>query len=358
MTTPPPAVHDPAARVLVTGGAGYIGSHAAKALLAAGRSVVIVDDLSVGNRGAIKALRAMSGLDPTRLTFIHTDIADADALAPALAELGVADALHFAAFAQVGESVDHPLTYYDNNVGKASALLRACFDAGVRRFVFSSTCATYGEPPAERIPIAEDCPQHPVNPYGSSKRMFERVLDDALHARERAKQPFACAKLRYFNVAGCDREGMLGEAPKKHTRIIPIVLETLLGKRDHVTIFGNDYPTPDGTCIRDYIHVDDLVDAHLRVLDALDPNVYDNCVYNLGTGRGASVREIVDAVERVAGRDVPQRDGDRRPGDPPELYADPSKIERDLGWRAQITDLDEIVRTAWAWMQRHPDGYA
>jgi len=342
--------------VLVTGGAGYIGSHAVKRLLAEGRSVVVIDNLARGHAGSIERLRTMKGVTPERLVFTEASIGDRARVVPLLREHRVDSVLHFAAFASVPESVGEPLMYFRNNSASALALLEACNEAGVERFVFSSTCATYGMPAPERIPIAEDCPQNPVNPYGASKLMFERILRDFTAAQAASNHPFACAYLRYFNVAGCDREGLIGEDHDPETHIIPLVLQTLLGQRDCLTITGTDYPTPDGTCIRDYIHVDDLIDAHLAVLGALKPG--DARFYNLGIGKGISVREVVQSAERVTGKQVPLKEGPRRPGDPPTLFADPSKIRRELGWSASITDIDEIVATAWRWFSANPRGYA
>jgi UDP-glucose 4-epimerase len=229
----------------------------------------------------------------------------------------------------------------------------------VQRFVFSSTCATYGEPAPGFIPIPETCPQRPINPYGRSKLHVEHMLFDhaAAAAGGRSKfGPFGFAALRYFNVAGSDRSGLIGEHHEPETHLIPVILQAALGQREHVTIFGTDYETPDGTCIRDYIHVEDLIDAHVAVMDALKPG--DARTYNLGIGRGYSVREIIGAARRTTGREVKVVEGPRRPGDPPVLYADPSKIRRELGWSAQITGLDEIIGSAWKWYQSNPRGYA
>ncbi len=226
---------------------------------------------------------------------------------------------------------------------------------GVNRFVFSSTCATYGEPTPQHIPITEDCPQRPINPYGRSKLAVEQMLFDHLHAKTAGGEEFAFATLRYFNVAGSDRNGRLGEDHDPETHLIPICLDVALGKRDAITIFGTDYDTPDGTCIRDYVHVDDLIDAHVTVMNSLRPG--DGRAYNIGIGKGYSVREIIDAARRVTAVDFKAQEGPRRPGDPPILYADASKIRDELGWSAQITDLDEIIATAWHWRQTHPDGY-
>jgi UDP-glucose 4-epimerase len=340
--------------VLVTGGAGYIGAHAVDRLLRDERQVVVLDNLILGHRAAIDRLQIRH---PDRLTFVEGDVGDTTLIDELLARHPIDAVMHFAAFASVGESVAEPLKYYRNNTQASLALIEACHRARIARFVFSSTCATYGEPPAERLPIAEDCPQSPVNPYGWSKLAVEHMLLDATRA---ASFPFGAAMLRYFNVAGCERAPdvrvSIGEDHTPETHLIPLVLQCALGQRDHVTIFGTDYDTPDGTCIRDYIHVLDLVDAHVAVLDALRPG--DARTYNLGIGRGVSVREVIDAAKRVTGVDLPIRVGERRPGDPPVLYADAGKIRRDLGWSARITDLDDIIASAWAWFQTHPHGYA
>lgn len=349
---------------LITGAAGYIASHAVRRLLASGHRVVGLDDLSRGNVGAIDAIRRhdQSG---DRLTFVKGSIADRARVEAVIREHSVNSVLHFAALAYVRESVEMPLRYYENNTAGSIALLQACDSAGtVERFVFSSTCATYGEPPSDLIPITEDCPQHPINPYGHSKLAFEKVLADysALRASKTQDggQPFAAAMLRYFNVAGSAPDGVIGEDHDPETHIVPIVLQAALGQRSHISIFGTDHDTPDGTCVRDYIHVEDLVDAHAVVLDALKPGARGSerpRVYNLGLGRGVSVREIVDSAKRVTGVDFEVRDAPRHPADPPVLYCDASKITRELGWSPKITDLDEIVRTAWNWMREHPKGY-
>jgi len=257
--------------------------------------------------------------------------------------------MHFAALAYVGESVEQPLMYYGNNTFGTLSVLKAVSEANVQRFVFSSTCATYGEP--EKMPIREDTPQNPINPYGWSKLFSERMLRDYA-----AVTPdFSCVALRYFNVAGSAADGSLGEHHDPETHLIPVILQTALGKRDKVVIFGEDYPTPDGTCIRDYTHVEDLVDAHATVLGAIRPG--DARVYNLGIGRGYSVREIIDAVRKVTGAKFQVKSGQRRPGDPPRLFADPRTIKAELGWQAKITDLNEIVESAWRWFQANPNGY-
>lgn len=350
--------------VLVTGGAGYIGSHACKRLLADGHTVVSVDNLFRGHR---EAMDALTPLAKGRLTFVPADVGDRELMTRLLLDHRITTVMHFAALAYVGESMEQPLRYYRNNTAAALSLIEACQVAGesgggVERFVFSSTCATYGEPGPGNIPIAETCPQVPINPYGWSKLHTERMLCDYAEFVQSGRgggkggKPFALARLRYFNVAGSDRDGIIGEHHEPETHLIPVCLQVALGPREALTIHGADYPTRDGTCIRDYVHVEDLVDAHVTVMDALKPG--DNRFYNLGIGRGYSNREIVEAVRRVTGKNFPVHDGPRRPGDPPELYADPRKIKAELGWSAKITDLDEIVGTAWRWFCEHPRGYA
>lgn len=349
---------------LITGAAGYIASHAVRRMLAVGHRVVGLDDLSRGNIEAIEAIR-QHDRPGDRLEFVVGSISDRTLVESVIREHGVTSVLHFAALAYVRESVEVPLRYYENNTAGSIALLQACDAAGtVERFVFSSTCATYGEPPTDLIPITEHCPQHPINPYGHSKLAFEKVLRDysALRANkiQDGSRPFAAAILRYFNVAGSARDGVIGEDHDPETHIVPIVLQAALGQRSHISIFGTDHDTPDGTCVRDYIHVEDLVDAHAAVLEAIEPGAggaAEPRVYNLGLGRGISVREIVDAAKRVTGVDFEVRDAPRHPADPPVLYCDASKITREMGWSPKITDLDEIVRTAWDWMRAHPDGY-
>ena len=326
--------------VLVAGGAGYIGSHATKQLLEAGHHVVVVDNLFRGHRAAV-----LETAD-----FVEADLADTDVLAKALAEHDVDCVMHFAALAYVGESVNQPLRYYDKNTCGTVSLLQAMDEVGVNRIVFSSTCATYGEP--DTVPITETEPQQPINPYGWSKLFVERVLRDYAAANGR----FAFMALRYFNVAGCAADGTLGEDHEPETHLIPVVIEAALGQRDAITIFGTDYPTPDGTCIRDYVHVEDLCAAHILAMDQLSDN--DQKFYNLGIGRGYSVRQVIDAVRRVTGREFEIEIGERRPGDPPTLYAASDKAQRDLGWTPRYTDLDQIVQTAWQWFREHPDGYA
>lgn len=338
--------------ILVTGGAGYIGSHAVQRLLRDGHKVVAVDNLFRGHVEAIDALKETAG---GRLTFFAADVGDRGLMARLLTDHKIKTVLHFAALAYVGESVNQPLRYYRNNTAASLALMEACDEAGVERLVFSSTCASYGEPAREFIPIPETCPQSPINPYGWSKLHTERMFMDYASEATRQGKPFALARLRYFNVAGSDRTGQIGEHHEPETHLIPVCLQVVLGQREALTVFGTDYPTPDGTCIRDYVHVEDLVDAHVTVMNALKPG--DQRAYNLGIGRGYSVNQIIDAVKRVTGKNFAVKHGPRRPGDPPELYADPRKIKSELGWAAQITDLDEIVASAWRWFSKHPKGY-
>jgi len=335
--------------VLVTGGAGYIGSHAVRRLLRDGHRVVVLDNLFRGHREAIDALN--KAFPDAKLPLLTLDLRDTDAIADALKQHDIDCVMNFAALAYVGESVTQPLDYYENNTVGVISLLRAMDRVGVRKLVHSSTCATYGEPPEDCIPIPEDCPQRPINPYGWSKLFVERVFLDYA----RANEDFAFAALRYFNVAGCASDGTIGEDHEPETHLIPVLLNTALGQRDSATIFGADYPTPDGTCIRDYIHVEDLVDAHALVMQKLRPG--DRRLYNLGTGQGLSVRQIIDAVKEVTGIDFEVKIGDRRAGDPPVLYADPAKIKQELGWEAKVRDARTMVEHAWQWFQKHPQGY-
>ncbi len=325
--------------VMVAGGAGYIGSHAVKQLIEAGHRVVAVDNLFRGHASAVSP----------RAAFEKIELADTAALTEQLGRHEIDCVMHFAALAYVGESVTEPLTYYDNNTAGTVSLLQAMQAAGVKRFVFSSTCATYGEP--ETTPIVETMRQQPINPYGWSKWCVERILKDYA-----ASDPeFAFTALRYFNVAGAAADGSLGEDHEPETHLIPVVLQAALGQRDNVTVFGTDYPTPDGTCIRDYIHVEDLCAAHIVAMNALQPG--DTRFYNLGIGKGYSVKEVLEAAGRVTAAKIPVVYGARRPGDPAVLFADASKIREELGWSAQYTDIDRITATAWQWIKNHPDGY-
>lgn len=325
-------------RILVTGGAGYIGSHAVRWLLRAGHDVCVYDNLCLGRRQAAPVDRLVEG-----------DLLDRALLETTLRERRIDAVMHFAAFAAVGESVENPAKYYQNNIVGSLSLLEAMRGAGVARIVFSSTTATYGAP--QRIPITEDEPQCPINPYGFSKLVVERALDDYAQA-----YGFSFAALRYFNAAGASPDGDLGEDHTPETHLIPIVLEVALGRRERITIFGDDYPTPDGSCVRDYVHVDDLASAHLAALERLQPG--RGIKLNLGTGRGHSVREVINACREVTGHAIPEVIGPRRPGDPPELVADSSRARKELDWTPQFPELRTIVETAWRWHQSHPRGYA
>jgi UDP-glucose-4-epimerase GalE len=322
-----------ASSILVTGGAGYIGSHACKALARAGYLPVAYDDLSRGHRAAVRWGPLVEG-----------DIADRPRLCAALAEHRVAAVMHFAAYAYVGESVGNPALYYRNNLSGSLSLLEAMRETRVGEIVFSSTCAIYGTPDA--VPIRETAPQNPVNPYGETKRAIER----ALHWYGQA-YAIRSASLRYFNAAGADGEGEIGEDHEPETHLIPLVLGAALGRRPAIEVFGTDYPTPDGTAIRDYIHVDDLADAHLRALERLRSGGA-SIALNLGTGEGHSVREVIATAAAVSGRKIAVRDAPRRPGDPPALVADPSLAAQTLGWRASRSSLEAIIRTAFAWHNR------
>ncbi len=324
--------------MLVTGGAGYIGSHAAKALNRAGYQVVVFDNLVAGHRAAVRYGELVEG-----------DVTDVAAVREALGRHDIFAVMHFAAFLDVGESVRDPVRYYRNNVLGALSVLEAMVAQAVRYFVLSSTCATYGEP--IETPIAETHPQRPINSYGETKLAVERALPHF----ERAHGLHAVA-LRYFNAAGADPEGEVGEDHSPEIHVIPRAIDAAVGGPE-LQIFGDDYPTPDGTCLRDYVHVTDLADAHVRALEAI-VDTGTSSAYNLGTGRPHSVREVIDAVERVSGRKVPWALAPRRPGDPAVLCAAPQKAQSELRWQPRFSDLDSIVRTAWAWHRAHPHGYA
>lgn len=323
--------------VLVVGGAGYIGSHAVRKLTDAGHHVLVYDNLSRGHREAVP-----DGL------LIEGELTDTATLTRVLTEHGIEAVMHFAAFALVNESVNDPSLYYQNNVVATLSLLEAMRLADVKKFVFSSTTATYGEP--DQVPISEDTPQRPINPYGFTKLVIEQALADYAEA-----YGMGYAALRYFNAAGAHPDGTIGEDHEPETHLIPIVLQVALGQRDSITIFGNDYQTSDGTCVRDYVHVNDLADAHLKALDKIWPST--GICLNLGTGRGTSVREIIDACREVTGHAIPEKIGQRREGDPSELVADASRAQDQLGWKPQYVDVRSIVETAWRWHQLHPNGY-
>ncbi len=327
-------------RVLVTGGAGYVGSVSVAAFIEAGHDVVVLDDLSTGHRAAVP--------DDARL--VVGSYGDPSVVTPLLAGGAIDAILHCAARSLVGESAHDPAKYYRDNVSGGVALLEAARTAGVSRIVFSSTAAVYGVPDA--TPIPEDAPLRPINPYGETKRTFEGAL-----AWYGAAYGLRSATLRYFNVAGAT--AALGEVHAPETHLIPNVLAAVEGRQE-LTVFGDDYPTPDGTCIRDYIHVADLADAHLRALEATapgDPRTDAPLVCNLGNGGGFSIRDVLASAERVTGRPVPHRIGDRRPGDPPVLVASSDRAADVLGWRPRHPELDDMVGSAWAWRQAHPNGY-
>lgn len=350
----PPESSEPGC-VLVTGGAGYIGSHAVKHLLSRGKRVVILDDLSGGHREAVERLRALA---PDRLTFIEGPVNNRGLIEGALRDHDVKAVLHFAALIAVGESVRLPLKYYRTNVAGTLVLLEAMRSAGTPALVYSSTAAVYADPPEAR-PLRESDALGPISPYGASKAAAERLIADFARAQAAQGRPFAHAVLRYFNVAGADRAGLLGEHHEPETHLVPLLLRAAQGSGGPITIFGDDYPsppTPDGTPVRDYVHVDDLAEAHLRVLDALKPG--DARTYNVGGGQGHSVKQVLASVERVLGKPVPTHLGPRREGDSAYLVADPSRLRNDLGWAPPASNLDEIVHTAWSWMQAHPRGYS
>ena len=323
--------------ILVVGGAGYIGSHMVRLFERTEHKAWVYDNLSTGHRASVPAD-----------CFIQGELTDRSLLEKTLRDKKIDAVMHYAAFAYVGESVTEPAKYYHNNVVGALSLLEAMRATGVSRFVFSSTCATYGEPTV--VPITEQEKQQPINPYGFTKLVIERALADFAHAYD-----WGYAALRYFNAAGASPDGDIGEDHDPESHLIPIVLQVALGQRDEVTIFGDDYSTADGTCVRDYIHVDDLATAHLKALEKLEPG--KGIKLNLGTGHGNSVREVIDACRKVTGHDIPTRIGERRPGDPAELVADSSLAEKTLDWKPKYTDIRDVVETAWQWHQSHPHGY-
>ena len=319
--------------LLITGGAGYIGSHTVLHLLERHERIIVLDNLVFGHEEALPA---------GRVTFVQGDMSDAGVVEGIFSGQKIEAVLHFAAFAFVGESVTDPLKYYRNNLAAPLTVLEAMQRHGCRRFIFSSTCATYGNP--VQMPMDESHPQAPVNPYGASKQMLERVLRDCEVAWG-LKSVF----LRYFNASGCDAEGRIGEDHEPETHLIPRVLMAITGEIENITVFGTDYPTPDGTCIRDYIHVCDLARAHALALDYLRRGG-ETVAVNLGTGRGFSVREIIATAEQVTGKTVPVSYGPRRAGDPPELVANPARAKEVLGWVAEHCDPAEHITSAWKWL--------
>ena len=324
-------------RVLVCGGAGYIGSNMTAMLNTEGYGPVVFDNLSTGHRSAVR-----------HTEFVEGDLADYELLVRALKKYKIEAVMHFAAFIEVGESVQAPLKYYRNNLSGTENLLSAAEAVGVEKFVFSSTAAVYGRP--KQVPVTEDSPAEPINPYGQTKWAVERMC----HYQSQAGK-LRYASLRYFNACGAGNNGTLGEDHRPESHLIPLTIRTAMGKRDEIKIYGTDYETPDGTCIRDYIHIDDLCRAHLLALDKLNQGC--ELVYNLGTGKGYSVRQVIDIVKKVSGRDFSVVAADRRPGDAPILTSDATKARDELGWEAEKSELEEMVSTAWQWHNEHPDGY-
>ncbi|MDI9431015.1 MAG: UDP-glucose 4-epimerase GalE [Planctomycetota bacterium] len=325
-------------RILVCGGAGYIGSNMTALLAAEGHEPVVFDNFSKGHRAAVRNVEIIAG-----------DLADYDLLLQTLRGRGIDAVMHFAAWIEVGESVQEPLKYYRNNTSNTQNLLSAMESAGVGRFVFSSTAAVYGMP--ETTPITEEMPKAPINPYGESKWAVERMC----HYQSEAGR-LQYAALRYFNACGAGNNGLCGEDHRPESHLIPLTIQAAMGKRADIKIYGTDYDTPDGTCIRDYIHVDDLCRAHLLALGKLDER--SEQVYNLGNGQGYSVREVIETVRQVSGRDFKIVETNRRPGDPAVLTSDASKARRELGWTCQKPELETMVATAWQWHSEHPNGYS
>ncbi len=324
-------------RILVTGGAGYIGSHTVRLLLDRGHDVWVYDNLSTGHRAAVPRERLLIG-----------DLDEIHRLDQVLTERQIEAVVHFAAFIYVGESVSEPAKYYQNNLVNTLNLMECLRRQRIDRFVLSSTAATFGSP--ERVPITEEDPQRPINPYGQTKLAVERALADFARA-----YGWGYAALRYFNAAGASSKGDIGEDHDPETHLIPLVILAAMGRKPHIEIFGTNYPTPDGTCIRDYIHVDDLAEAHILALERLEPG--KGLCYNLGIGRGYSVRDVLKTVEEVTGMRVTVKEGPRRAGDPAQLIASSEKIQRELGWQPRYIDLKSIVETAWNWHRNHPRGY-
>ena len=324
--------------VLVCGGAGYIGSNMTAVLAAAGQKPVVFDNLSKGHTDAIKGIELVKG-----------DLADSDLLVKTLKKYKIDAVMHFAAFIEVGESVQQPLVYYRNNVTNTQNLLSAMETAGVEKFVFSSSAAVFGTPKVS--PIPEDAVTDPINPYGENKLIVEKMCR---YQSNTGRLKFAA--LRYFNAAGAASDGTLGEDHKPESHLIPLVIQVAMGKRDNIQIYGTDYPTPDGTCVRDYIHIEDLCAAHLLALERLDTQ--KELIYNLGNGKGYSVRETIETVKKVSGRDIKTIEGPRRAGDPPSLVCDAAKAKKELGWKPRFPQLEKIVETAWRWHSEHPDGYS
>ena len=324
-------------RVLVCGGAGYIGSNMTALLTAEGHEPVVYDNLSMGHKSAIGQAQA-----------VHGDLADFERIAKTLREYDIEAVMHFAAFIEVGESVQVPLKYYRNNLCCTQNLLSAMEAVGVGKFVFSSTAAVYGIP--RNVPITEDSPTEPINPYGQTKLAVEKMC----HYQSQAGK-LAFASLRYFNTCGAGNNATLGEDHRPESHLIPLTIRAAMGKRSEITIYGTDYETPDGTCVRDYVHIDDLCRAHLLALNRLDQN--GQMIYNLGNEKGYSVREVIETAKKVYGKDFKVVEASRRPGDPPVLTADATKVKNELGWRPELPELEKMVSTAWKWHNENPEGY-
>lgn len=327
--------------VLVTGGAGYIGSHTVKALKKAGYTVSVLDSLENGH------LESLDSLVEKQNIFIG-NLLDTDFLNQTFRNNNFDAVMHFAAYALVGESVEKPGKYFWNNTAGTTNLLNAMIEHGVNHFVFSSTCAVYGQP--EVVPITEDTAKHPENPYGLSKLLSEQVIQEIAQA-----SPLKATALRYFNACGADREGKLGEDHAPESHLIPLILQVALGQRQEIKIFGTDYPTPDGTAVRDYIHVEDLASAHIKALEQQKQSENKFSFYNLGTGKGYSVKEVIETCRQVTGHAIPAVETDRRPGDPPELVANPAKANKELEWNPECSDLETIIQTAWNWHKTKKD---
>lgn len=325
--------------VLVLGGAGYVGSHAVYQLIDQGKDVVVIDNLQTGHEAAVHP----------EATFYEGDIRDIDFLRQIFDHESIESVIHFAANSLVGESMEIPLEYFDNNVYGTQVLLQAMVEFDVKKIVFSSTAATYGEP--KSVPITEDMETNPTNTYGETKLTMEKMMKWAEQAHG-----IKYVSLRYFNVAGARESGEIGEDHDPETHLIPIILEAALGKRPHVTIFGQDYDTPDGTCIRDYIHVEDLIQAHLLALDYL--NKGESNIFNLGSNQGFSVKEMIDTARTVTGKEIPAKIGERRAGDPGVLIASSEKANNILGWQPTRTSITKIIQDAWSWHENHPNGYS
>lgn len=324
--------------VLVLGGAGYVGSHAVYQLIDQGKDVVVIDNLQTGHKEAINP----------KAKFYQGDIREIEFLRDVFTKEKIESVIHFAANSLVGESVTMPLEYFDNNVYGTQVLLQAMVEFDIKKIVFSSTAATYGEP--KTTPITEDMETNPTNPYGETKLTMEKMMKWTEQAHG-----INYVSLRYFNVAGARETGEIGEDHHPETHLIPIILEAALGKRSHITIFGEDYDTPDGTCIRDYIHVEDLIEAHLLALDYLDKG--ESNIFNLGSSKGYSVKEMVDAARKVTGKEIPAEIGERRPGDPSILVASSDKAKKTLGWEPVRTTIEKIIEDAWNWHVDNPNGY-